>query len=180
MGLTKQQLEALNNNSFPNNNAGAITPAILRDYNTSAIANTVNQDAYTTDSASFDSRIDGLATTSSLNAVSTSVGLLQTFSGSQYKADSASFSSRIEAVTGSGGTVNTGSLLVTASAAGNTITFTKGDSSTFNVSVSGGTIDTSSFATTGSNSFVGNQTITGSVTISGSSNIDLSVLEMFL
>lgn len=46
-----------------------------------------------------------LVTTSSFN----------TFSGSQYKADSASFSSRIEAVTGSGGTVNTGSLVTTSS-----------------------------------------------------------------
>ena len=136
MGLTKQQLEALNNNSFPNNNAGAITPAILRDYNDATIANTVNQDVYTTDSASFDSRIDGLATTSSLNAVSTSVGLLQTFSGSQYKADSASFSARILAVTGSGGN-----------------------------------IDTSSFATTGSNTFIGEQTIVGNVTFPSSSFI---------
>ena len=37
-----------------------------------------------------------------------------------------------------GGTTNTGSLLATASAAGNTITFTKGDGSTFPVTVSGG------------------------------------------
>ena len=37
--------------------------------------------------------------------------------------------------TGGGGTANTSSLLVTASAANNVITFTKGDSSTFNVSI---------------------------------------------
>ena len=170
MGLTKQQLEALNNNSFPNNNAGAITPAILRDYNVATIANTVNQDTYTADSASFDSRIDGLATTSSLNAVSTSVGLLQTFSGSQYKADSASFSSRINSVTGS--STNTGSLLLTASFDNGTrnLTFTKGDATTFNVNipdVSGSTINTSSFATTGSNQFIGNQAIDGTLTITG-------------
>jgi activator of HSP90 ATPase len=115
MGLTKAQLEALNDSSFPNNNVGAITPEILRNYNDEVILNTVNQDVYTTDSASFDNRIDGLATTSSVNAVSTSVGLLQTFSGSQYKADSASFSSRILAVTGSGGNVDTSSLVTTAS-----------------------------------------------------------------
>ena len=183
MGLTKQQLEALNNNSFPNNNAGAITPAILRDYNTSAIANTVNQDVYTTDSASFNSRIlavdDSLVTTASFNAytqstntftasISTSVGLLQTFSGSQYKADSASFSSRIEAVTGSGGTTNTGSLLVTASFDNGTrnLTFTKGDATTFNVNipdVSGSTINTGSFITTGSAGQT--QAITGSLNV---------------
>ena len=33
-----------------------------------------------------------------------------------------------------------------------------------------GNIDTSSFATTGSNNFVGNQVITGSLTVSGSGN----------
>jgi hypothetical protein len=182
MGLTKAQLEALNDSSFPNNNAGAITPAILRDYNDAVILNTVNQDTYTTDSASFDSRIDGLATTSSVNAISTSVGLLQTFSGSQYKADSASFSSRINSATGS--STNTGSLLLTASFDNGTrnLTFTKGDATTFNVNipdVSGSTFDTGSlvttasfnaytasqdfknttFATTGSNTFTGQQTL---------------------
>jgi hypothetical protein len=58
--------------------------------------------------------------------------------------------------------------LVTASAVGNTITFTKGDTSTFNVSVSSTPIDTSSFATTGSNTFIGDQTISGSLFVSGS------------
>jgi hypothetical protein len=40
---------------------------------------------------------------------------------------------------GGGGSTNTGSLLTTASAVGNTITFTKGNGSTFPVTVSGGT-----------------------------------------
>jgi hypothetical protein len=133
MGLTKAQLEALNDSSFPNNNVGAITPEILRNYNDEVILNTVNQDVYTTDSASFDNRIDGLATTSSVNAVSTSVGLLQTFSGSQYKADSASFSSRILAVTGS-------------------------------------SINTGSFATTGSNTFVGNQNVNAQLIVDTAGN----------
>jgi hypothetical protein len=67
--------------------------------------------------------------------------------------------------------VDTGSLLTTASFSGNTLTFTKGDNSTFGVvipDVSGSTINTGSFATTGSNVFIGNQTITGSLLISGS------------
>ena len=64
----------------------------------------------------------------------------------------------------------TASSLITASAIGNTITFTKGDSTTFNVSVSSTPIDTSSFATTGSNQFNGSQSISGSVTLSGSLN----------
>ena len=123
MGLTKQQLEALNVSSFPNNTAGLITPDILRTYNSSSIEATVNQDVYT--------------------------------------ADSASFSSRIEAVTGSGGTVNTGSLLVTASFDNGTrnLTFTKGDATTFNVNIPDVSGSTGNFATTGSNTFTGTQTI---------------------
>ena len=57
----------------------------------------------------------------------------------------------------------TASSLVTASFSGNTLTFTKGDASTFGVvipDVSGSTIDTGSFATTGSNVFTGDQTLT--------------------
>ena len=92
MGLTKAQLEALNVTSFPDNTTGLITPAILRGYNTASIENTVNQDVYTTDSASFDSRINA----------------------------------------------------------------------------------TSSFATTGSNSFIGNQTIAGGLLVSGSAPIGFS------
>jgi hypothetical protein len=95
--LTKQALRVENNQSFPNNNAGLITPTALRGFNEDMIDSTVNQAVYT--------------------------------------ADSASFNSRINAITGSGGSVNTGSLLTTASAVGNVMTFTKGDASTFNVTV---------------------------------------------
>jgi hypothetical protein len=65
----------------------------------------------------------------------------------------------------------TGSSLITASFSGNTLTFTKGDSSTFGIvipDVSGSTINTGSFATTGSNTFIGDQTISGSLFVSGS------------
>ena len=75
----------------------------------------------------------------------------------------------------------TASSLVTASVSLNTITFTKGDASTFNIIVNTGSAQTtditslnsftssqyvsnSYFATTGSNTFVGNQTITGNIT----------------
>ena len=97
--LTKQALKVENNQSFPNNNAGLITPSALRTFNEDMIDSTVNQASYT--------------------------------------ADSASFNSRINAITGSGGSVNTGSLLLTASFDNNTrnLTFTKGDSSTFAVNI---------------------------------------------
>jgi hypothetical protein len=76
---------------------------------------------------------------------------------------SASLNSRILAATGSGGSTDTGSLLVTASFNGNLkeITFTKGDTNQF---ILGG------FATTGSNTFRGNQTIETSSVLTVGSN----------
>ena len=82
MSLTKAQLEALNVSSFPNNTTGLITPEILRVYNSSSIAATVNQDVYTTESASFNTRI--LAVTgSSINTGSFATTGSNSFSGSQ-------------------------------------------------------------------------------------------------
>ena len=65
-------------------------------------------------------------------------------------------------------TFNTGSFLITASIDLNTITFIKGDGSTFPITVNtgSGTIDTNKFITTGSNASI--QSITGSLDISGS------------
>ena len=71
----------------------------------------------------------------------------------------------------------TASSLTTASFAGGTMTFTKGDGSTFGVVIPdvSGSIDTGSFATTGSNVFTGTQTLSDAslntatlATISGS------------
>lgn len=228
MGLTKNQLEQLNNNSFPNNNSGYITPDLLRTFNSSSIAATVNQDDYTADSASFDSRIDslenfssslvtnfatvayvnsvssslvstasfnqytsstnalinGLVTTSSFNTltasvnnISSSVGLLQTFSGSQYKADSASFSSRIVAAENTGYVTTASFNSYTSSTdtkinslntiSASYLSFTQSyysDSSSFSSRIN--SITTSSLATTGSNTFNGNQIINGNVSAS--------------
>ena len=75
--LSKQALVVDNNQSFPNNNNGAITPSVLRAFNTNMIDSTVNQ--------------------------------------TQYTSDSASFNTRINAITGSGGTINTGSFAITGS-----------------------------------------------------------------
>ena len=58
--------------------------------------------------------------------------------------------------------INTGSFMVTGSVAGNVLTFTKGDASTFSLTVdtgSGGGGVTGSFATLGANLFTGSQTI---------------------
>jgi hypothetical protein len=74
--------------------------------------------------------------------------------------------------------VITASSLVTASFSGNTLTFTKGDNSTFGViipDVSGSTINTGSFATTGSNTFVGNQIINAQLYVSNSAQYDVVI-----
>jgi hypothetical protein len=200
MALTKQQLEELNNSSFPNNNSGFITAEDLRTYNSSSIAATVNQDTYTVQSQSFDDRIDSLeswsssldttyATDAQLNAsssvlqsnintkldtasfaifsssvntqlegldsytasVSTSVGLLQTFSSSQYKADSSSFDVRINSVViGTGFTTTSSFNAYTQS----TNTYTASQN-----------LLNARFAITGSNVFSGSQIINGFVQV---------------
>lgn len=69
-----------------------------------------------------------------------------------------------------GGSTPTGSLLTTASAAGNVITFTKGDSSTFTV-----TVDTGSGGGGGSSfPFTGSAQITGSLGLTGSLGVDIA------
>jgi hypothetical protein len=103
--ISKQALKVDNNQSFPNNNNGAITPSILRAFNVNMI----------------DSMVDEIPFGAYTQSVNTSLNALNQFTAS---------------VSG----LNTGSLLVTASAAGNVITFTKGNNTTFNVTVATGSI----------------------------------------
>ena len=59
---------------------------------------------------------------------------------------------------------NLGGLIETASISGQTLTFTKQDTSTFDVQIPAQSFDTGSFAITGSNTFIGNQIVSGSLT----------------
>lgn len=180
--------------------------------NTGSLVTTSSFNAYT---ASQDFKNTTFATTSSLTnlsaslyftdttqsvniaSISTSVGLLQTFSGSQYKTDSASFDSRILAITASGGGVSVGTFnSYTASQDFKNTTFAttsslnslsasifstdatqsslingKLDTSSFNTYTSSQDFKNTTFATTGSNVFIGNQTVTGSLFISGNINM---------
>ena len=113
------------------------------------------------------------------SATSTDITALNSFTASQETKNTtlASVTSSLNTATASLFT-STSLSLTTASFAGNTLTFTKGDTTTFGIvlpDVSGSTINTGSFATTGSNTFNGNQTITGSLTISSSANFDLII-----
>jgi hypothetical protein len=60
--ISKQALAVDNNQSFPNNNAGAITPSALRSFNTNMIDSNVNQTQYNTDSGSWNVSITNLNT----------------------------------------------------------------------------------------------------------------------
>jgi hypothetical protein len=60
--LSKNGLLVQNNQSFPNNSTGYITPEKLRDYNVDVIDSTVNQSTYDTASAGWDNSISALNT----------------------------------------------------------------------------------------------------------------------
>ena len=60
--LSKNGLLVQNNQSFPNNSTGFITPEKLRDYNVDMIDSTVNQTVYTSASAAWDTSISALNT----------------------------------------------------------------------------------------------------------------------
>ena len=63
--LNKGTLTAENNNSFPNNNTGFITPTLLRTFNGNMIDSLVDEVSYNIDSASFSSSISQLKNFSS-------------------------------------------------------------------------------------------------------------------
>jgi len=63
--LNKTQLEQQNQTSFPNNNAGFITPSILRGFNTDMIDSLVDEGEYNINSASFSGSIAALQNFSS-------------------------------------------------------------------------------------------------------------------
>ena len=60
--LSKNGLLVQNNQSFPNNSTGFITPEKLRDYNIDVIDSTVNQTVYTSASTAWDTSISELNT----------------------------------------------------------------------------------------------------------------------
>lgn len=105
------------------------------------------------------SSFGGSTDTGSLMVTGSVAGNVLTFT----KGDASTFNLTVDTGSGGGGSTDTGSLMVTGSIAGNILTFTKGDASTFDLTIpsaTGSVFDTGSFATTGSNTFVGNQTIT--------------------
>ena len=132
------------------------TSSFIDTFDSSSLVTTASFNAYT---SSTNQRVDSLESNSasvnvSISNLNSTTQSLNTSVSNLNSATSSLFTSASLA-------------LVTASVSGTTLTFTKGDASTFNVTLptgsGGGTIDTGSFATTGSNSFNGDQNITGSI-----------------
>lgn len=178
--LTKQQLAVENNTSFPNNNTGFITPTLLRTFNGNIIDSMVDEVTYNADSASWTSDITALEQFSSslVTNFATVTQLNQSSSTLQSNIDTKLSTASFNTYTASQSPSATGSLLLTASAVDNVITFTKGDGSTFPVTVAtGSAINTGSFVTTSSfNSY----TASASTNVSASINAATSSLSSSL
>jgi hypothetical protein len=147
MAKTKAQLRTENSNNFPNNNSQFITPEKLRGFNNDII-----------DSVALEA-----------NTQLSGTGSFSNLSGSGYVSAS-EFIGDGSKLTGVVATVDTGSLLVTASFDNGTrdMTFTKGDSSTFTTNIPGG--DTGSLIETAS---VVDATITFTKADSSTFNIEV-------
>jgi len=96
--------------------------------------------------------------TSGSNAILNEITASGVISASTYYGDGSN-------LTGiSGGSTDTGSLLTTASVSSNTITFTKGDSSTFDITVDTGSAGSDPFPYTGSAIITGSLEVIGDIT----------------
>ena len=172
--LTKQQLAVENSNSFPNNNTGFITPTLLRTFNGNIIDSLVDEVTYNADSASWTSDITALEQFSSSLVTNfvTSTQLSASSSTLQNNINTKLNTASFNAYTASQGPAATGSLLLTASAVNNVITFTKGDGSTFPVTVAtGSAINTGSFVTTSSfNSYTASASTNTSASINAATS----------
>jgi len=172
--LSKQALVVANNQSFPNNNAGEITPAVLRTYNTDVIESTVNQTEYTANSGSWNTTLQSInsktgsyATTGSNSFIGNQL-ITGNVSASFFYGDgsgltgvTAGENASVNAFTASQLNINSGYNAFTSSA--NAKFQTIGSQSGSWVTES----ETGSFATTGSNTFNGNQTINGYINVGG-------------
>ena len=169
------------------NNINSTTASLnssVTQLNASSASQQISIDSLNTNSASVNTSITNInsATSSlfesaSLSLVTASVsGQTLTFT----KGNNSTFSVTLPTGSG-GGSTDTGSLMVTGSVAVNVLTFTKGDGSTFDLTVAAsgsapeGTVSSSAqilnygiFATTGSNTFRGNQIVSGSLRVTGS------------
>ena len=172
---TQAQLIVESNLTYVDNTSGSITPQGVRTFNNDFISSAITADltasmnVSTAQTASF--LLGSIASASFAQNAATASYLSGTIASASY-ALNASTASYVAGLNSASYTPNA---IVTASGAGTTITFTKGDSTTFAVTLSqSGSVasasyaananlldgqDSTTFATTASNNFTGIQTI---------------------
>lgn len=153
--LTPAQLQANNASTYTTNGVGGITGATARAFNVDFISSSIT-----------------VSQTASLSVLSASFATTaQTLLGSVV---SSSYAATASVLLGS---ITSASLattnLYTASVAGSTITFTKGDASTFNLVVGSGA---AAFPFTGSAIISGSLQVTGSLAVTAGQGVELQVL----
>lgn len=161
----------------------------LVESTSSFLQNTFSASQYKADSSSFDSRIDTLEawsgsitfTYATVLQLNTSSSVLQ--SNINTKLDTASFNSYTSSISSSNSlvsqsfvtTINNLSSSVSTSLNTLSASIYLTDSTQSN-NIASLTSKTGSYATTGSNNFIGNQTITGSLVVSSSADIDFTIV----
>jgi hypothetical protein len=177
--ISKQALAVDNNQSFPTNNAGAITPTILRNFNTNMIDSNVNQTEYNINSGSWNQSISAINQFTASSSASVNLTYLNqaTASLQQFSASTLIRLTNLETTTASLNTSVTNLNTYTASSAIsitqlNTFSASANQRLTAIESVSGSWItesETSSFARTNvDNNFSVNQTFTNITATSAS------------
>ncbi len=157
--LNKQQLELVNQTNFPNNNTQFITPDKLREMNTDIIDSMVDEISYNVDSASFSSSNDNLQDQINTLVVSGSGIFIQNEGTLLGIATDLDFVGDAVNTTLMGSSAKISIQAVTTSSFNQ---YTQSNDSKVNSLIS----KTGSFATTGSNTFVGSQIVNGSITAS--------------
>ena len=164
MSNTKSSLTQQNTNTYPSNTSGSITANSVKSFNNNFInaVATLGDTNVFTEPQTFGNTVQVNSNVIANNFVGPLIGTASW----AINALTASFALNASSAI-------TASLITTASSVLNTITFTKGDASTFNL-----TVDTGSgigFMNLGANTFTGSQTIqSASLFLQGSSSIALN------
>jgi hypothetical protein len=145
--LTPAQLQTNNAATYTTNGVGSITGANARNFNVDFISSSIT-----------------VSQTGSMTVLSSSFALTASFAATIGNVVSSSYAATASLLLGS---ITSASLattnLYTASVSNNTITFTKGDASTFSLVVATGSAASATFPYTGSAIISGSLQVTGSV-----------------
>ena len=192
---SKSQLEATNQSNFPNNNTGFITPTRLRGFNTDIIDSMVDENSYNIDSSSLSGSVESLQAQINALVLSGSGVQIEDNGVVQGVATTLDFNGGIQVVVAAGkADISVDSSVITTavftpfsssvvtqlnSVSGITASFDaytgSNDARVQALETETGSLQsqidnlelfTGSYATTGSNTFVGNQNVLGSFTAS--------------